>query len=194
MVETWYSGLGYLFLNSNRVLPEILCQHVKRDSLFFLNCCRLEAISLEVTCMQLCMKILSWNTSCYCPHVQKALSPILLLLATTLWMWVSSSFSVFQFKVWLVVFFSLKWALSKLVLTQISGFLLITIFVGYVGGLVPILTILLRDVRFMHHTMWCSKCPISGIGDSHLQVLMQFSFKCWCPAHHTRCFIVAAEG
>ena len=38
-------------------------------------------------------------------------------------------------------FFSLKWANSKLILTDISGFLFITLSVGYVGGLVPILTI-----------------------------------------------------
>lgn len=140
MAETWYSDLGYLSFNSNRVLLEIL-QFVSRDTLFFLNCCRLEAISLEVTFMELCMKIPLRNTSCYCHHVRKALSPTLRLLATTLWMWVSSSFSVTQFKVWLVVFFGLKWAHSKLILTQISGFLLITLFVGYMGGLVPILTI-----------------------------------------------------
>lgn len=104
MAETWYSELGYLSLRSNRVLHKILRQLVSRDTLFFLNCCRLETISLEVTCMELCMKIPLWNTSCYCPHVQKALSPTLRRLATTLWMWVSSSLSVIQFKVWLMIF------------------------------------------------------------------------------------------
>jgi len=114
MAETWYADLGYLSLKSNWVLLEILCQLLSRDTLFFLNCCRLEAISLEVTCMELCMKIPLWNTSCYCLHVRKALSSTLRVLATTPWMWVSSSLSVIQFKVWLVVFSVWNWLIVSL--------------------------------------------------------------------------------
>lgn len=187
MAETWYSDLGYL--KSNRVLLEIFCQLVSRDALFFLNCCRLEAISLEVTCMELCMKIPLWNTSCYCPHVRKALSPTLRLLATTLWMWVSSSLSVIQFKVWFVVF-SVWNGLITYVNTdfRFSAYYYVCELHGWLS---TNFNHLLHDVRSVHHTVWCSKCPVSGIGDSRLQVLMHFLFKCWSP-HHTRHFIVAA--
>jgi hypothetical protein len=87
MTEIWDSDFSYLELKNSSFI-EMDGQHASRDSLFFFYCCRLAAISLEVTCMQLCMKIPLWNTSCYYPHVLKALSPSLLLLATTLWMWV----------------------------------------------------------------------------------------------------------
>jgi vacuolar-type H+-ATPase catalytic subunit A/Vma1 len=59
-------------------------------------------------------------------------------------------------------FFTLKWAHSKLTLTHISHFLLITLSVGYMGGLLPILTIccMMLDLCITHCDAQNAQCQV----------------------------------
>lgn len=54
---------------------------------------------------------------------------------------------------------------------------------------------LVPNSRYTHHTVWCSKCWVSGTDDGHLTAfVMQLLLNFWSPAHSMRHLIPVPKG